>query len=88
MSVMQQGRYVVTEYHTSPTAKAYYQKLNEMYNKGVVDQETFIMNYDQYIEKLSSGRVLGTFTNSWQMQKGRTICCGITQTASSFPCRS
>ncbi len=69
--VMQQGRYVVTEYHTSPTAKKYYQKLNEMYNKGVVDKETFIMNYDQYIEKLSSGRVLGTFNQFWQMQEAQ-----------------
>jgi len=69
--VMEKGRYVVKEYHTSRTAKAYYQKLNEMYNKGVVDKETFIMNYDQYIEKLSSGRVLGTFNQFWQMQEGQ-----------------
>jgi putative aldouronate transport system substrate-binding protein len=41
--VMEKGRYVVKEYHTSNTAKQYYQKLNEMYNKGVVDKETFIM---------------------------------------------
>ena len=38
--VMEKGRYVVKEYHTSNTAKQYYQKLNEMYNKGVVDKET------------------------------------------------
>ena len=69
--VMEQGRYVVKEYHTSRTAKAYYEKLNEMYNKGVVDRETFIMNYDQYIEKLSSGRVLGTFNQFWQLQDGQ-----------------
>ncbi len=42
-----------------------------MYNKGVVDPETFIMNYDQYIEKLSSGRVLGTFNQFWQMQEAQ-----------------
>jgi putative aldouronate transport system substrate-binding protein len=69
--VMVNGRYVVTEYHTSRTAKAYYQKLNEMYNKGVVDPETFIMNYDQYIEKLSSGRVLGTFNQHWQVEEAQ-----------------
>lgn len=71
--VLENGRYVVRQYHTSNTAKAYYKKLNEMYNKGVVDKETFVMNYDQYIEKLSSGRVLGTFNQYWQIQEAQEI---------------
>lgn len=69
--VLEQGRYVVKQYHTSNTAKQYYQKLNEMYNKGIVDKETFVMNYDQYIEKLSSGRVLGTFNQFWQVEEAQ-----------------
>ncbi len=46
-------------------SKTYYKKLNDMFNKGVIDPETFTLNYDQYMAKLSSGRVLGTFDQFW-----------------------
>lgn len=46
-------------------AKPYYKKLNEMYHKGLIDQDTFVMNYDQYIAKLSSGTVVGMFDQTW-----------------------
>ena len=54
------------DYHTEtyidkPYAKAYYAKLNEAYHKGLIKEETFTWTYDQYIEKLSSGTVLGLF---------------------------
>lgn len=48
-----------------PYAKAYYKKLNEMFNKGLINKDTFVMNYDQYIAKLSSGTVLGMFDQTW-----------------------
>lgn len=53
------------DYNTTPTAKRYFQKLNEEYKKGVVDPETFTLKYDQYISKLSSGRVLGMVDQHW-----------------------
>lgn len=46
-------------------AKRYYKKLNEMNAQGLIDRETFTLNYDQYIAKLSSGRVLGMFDQKW-----------------------
>jgi len=46
-------------------AKPYYAKLNEMYNKGLINPDTFVMTYDQYIAKLSSGTVLGMFDQTW-----------------------
>lgn len=46
-------------------AKRYYKKLNEINAKGLLDPESFTMNYDQYIAKLSSGRVLGMFDQHW-----------------------
>ena len=46
-------------------AKPYYKKLNDMYNKGLISQDTFVMNYDQYIAKLTSGTVLGMFDQTW-----------------------
>ncbi|MCX7711801.1 MAG: ABC transporter substrate-binding protein [Clostridia bacterium] len=46
-------------------AKRYYQKLNEMNAQGLIDRETFVLTYDQYIQKLSTGRVLGMFDQRW-----------------------
>lgn len=46
-------------------AKPYYAKLNEAYKKGLINKDTFVMNYDQYIAKLSSGTVLGMFDQYW-----------------------
>ena len=57
-------------YHTEtfidkPYAKAYYAKLNEEYHKGLINKDTFVMNYDQYIAALSNGTVLGMFDQTW-----------------------
>ncbi|MGD8400393.1 MAG: extracellular solute-binding protein, partial [Bacillota bacterium] len=46
-------------------AKRYYRKLNDMNALGIIDKESFVMTYDQYIAKLSSGRVLGMFDQRW-----------------------
>ena len=46
-------------------AKPYYAKLNEVYHKGLISADTFVMNYDQYIAALSSGYVLGMFDQAW-----------------------
>jgi putative aldouronate transport system substrate-binding protein len=53
------------DYNTTPTAKRYFQKLNEEYQKGIIDPETFTMKYDQYISKLSTGRVCGMVDQHW-----------------------
>ena len=55
----------VIDYNTTPTAKRYFQKLNEEYKKGVVDPESFTQTYDEYIAKLSTGRVLGMVDQWW-----------------------
>ncbi len=46
-------------------AKTYYKTLNDMNQKKLVDPETFTQNYDQYLAKLASGRVLGMFDQRW-----------------------
>ena len=48
-----------------PYAKAYYQKLNEEFHKGLISRDTFPMTYDQYIAQLSQGIVLGMFDQAW-----------------------
>lgn len=49
-------------------AKRYYQKLNEINAKGLLDKEAFTQNYDQYMAKISSGTVLGMFDQHWSFQ--------------------
>ncbi|UMY99535.1 extracellular solute-binding protein [Roseburia rectibacter] len=55
----------VLDYNTSDTAVKYFKKLNEEYKKGIVDPESFTQTYDEYIAKLSTGRVLGMIDQWW-----------------------
>jgi len=57
--------YRTEAYVIQPYAKHYYKKLNEMFHKGLISQETFVMNYDQYLAKLSGGTVVGMFDQAW-----------------------
>ncbi|MCM3132549.1 ABC transporter substrate-binding protein [Paenibacillus polysaccharolyticus] len=47
--------------------KRWIKKLNEINAKGLLDPESFTMNKDQYLAKLTSGRVLGYFNYAWQI---------------------
>ena len=55
----------IIDYNTTPTTKKYFEKLNEEYKKGIVDPESFTQTYDEYIAKLSTGRVLGMVDQWW-----------------------
>ncbi len=55
----------IIDYNTTPTAKRYFQKLNDEFKKGIVDPESFTQKYDEYIAKLSTGRVLGMIDQWW-----------------------
>ncbi len=55
----------VVDYNMTDTAKAYFKKLNEEYQKGIVDPEFADQNYDKYIEKLCTGAVLGMCDDYW-----------------------
>ena len=59
------GVYAVETFIDKAYAKPYYAKLNEAYNKGLINPDTFTMTYDQYIAKLSAGTVLGMFDQTW-----------------------
>ena len=36
-----------------------------MFKKGLINRDTFAMNYDQYIAALSNGTVIGMFDQGW-----------------------
>ena len=57
---------------TSDTTKIYYETLNDMMKRGLMDREFAAMNYDQYIAKLSSGTVLATMDQQWSMNSANT----------------
>ena len=57
--------YEVETFINQDYARPYYAKLNEMFNKGLISRDTFVMNYDQYIAAISSGTVLGMFDQTW-----------------------
>ncbi len=53
-------------------AKPYYKKLNEVFKKGLINRDTFAMNYDQYIAALSNGTVIGMFDQGWDFGTATT----------------
>ncbi|MDR6550905.1 sugar ABC transporter substrate-binding protein [Paenibacillus qinlingensis] len=51
-------------------AKTYYKKLNEINAQGLMDKEALVQNYDQYLAKIASGRVIGMFDQHWNFGDG------------------
>ncbi|GAA0408239.1 hypothetical protein GCM10009541_59200 [Micromonospora gifhornensis] len=49
-------------------AKNFYKVLNQQYNSGVVDPESFTLTFDQYTAKLATGTVLGMHDQGWNFQ--------------------
>lgn len=54
-------------------SKIYYNKLNEMYNIGIIDRESITQNQDQYLQKIATGRVVGMFDQHWDFQSGESV---------------
>ena len=59
------GMPTIVDQNTTPTAKKYFQKLNEVYKKGMMPADFYTMNYDQYIALLCGGTVLGICDEYW-----------------------
>lgn len=59
-------------YQFSPTAKAYYRKLNEEYHKGILSAETMMQSEEQYLNLISSGCLLGMFDQHWNFAIAET----------------
>jgi len=57
---------VIMKYET-PGVKTYFQWLNHMYNIGLLDPETFTQDYNTYLSKISSGRVVGLADGLWEI---------------------
>ncbi|GHV31863.1 hypothetical protein FACS18949_01310 [Clostridia bacterium] len=55
-------------YSTTESSKRWFAFLNEQYNKGLVDPESFTQTLDQYLAKLAQGNVLGMFDQFWSSE--------------------
>lgn len=53
------------DYNLLPTAKKWFEKLNEEYHKGIIDPECFVMENNDYYDKMLTGRVLGMVDQHW-----------------------
>jgi len=58
--------YEYKNFFTMDISKRWFQKLNELNSRGLIDRTCFIDNYDQYSAKVASGRVLGQSVQGWQ----------------------
>ncbi len=63
--IVDKATLTIGDYNTSEDTIKYFKKLNEEYHKGNVDPESFTQTYDEYIAKLSTGRVLGMVDQWW-----------------------
>ena len=71
--VVRPGTLKVEIYQNKDYARDYYKKLNEVYKKGLINPETFSMNYDDYLATISTGRVLAMFDQQWNFQDGENV---------------
>jgi putative aldouronate transport system substrate-binding protein len=55
-------------FFTMDSSKRWFKKLNELNAQGLIDKTSFTDNYDQYLAKIASGRVLGLHDQRWQFQ--------------------
>lgn len=60
-------------FQISDDAHEFYLKLNEEYQKGIIEAETFTQNYDQYISKITTGAVLGFYDQNWNFQSAQDL---------------
>ena len=50
----------------APDMKKLIKFLNEQNARGLIDNESFVQNYDQYVAKMASGRVVGMWDANWE----------------------
>jgi len=68
MTIIDSKTLTANSYDTISEAKAYFKKLNEEYNKKIIEPQTFTASYEQYISKISTGRVLGLIDQYWNFK--------------------
>lgn len=65
--------YNATYKFASPKIREYFKWLNRMYNEGILDPEFATQTHDDYIAKISSGRVVALTDTDWDYLDGEKI---------------
>jgi putative aldouronate transport system substrate-binding protein len=63
------GKWKVTQFYDSEEAYKIYKIYNRVFREGLYDPESFVMDYDQYLAKLSTGSILAFYDQEWQFNK-------------------
>lgn len=59
--------------HTTENEKEYFRWLNRMYNEGILDPNFATQTHEDYIAKISSGRVVAIMDASWDYSEAETV---------------
>jgi len=51
---------------TLPDHREYYRWMNGIYDEGLLDPDSFTQTYDEYLQKIATGRVLGLADADWE----------------------
>lgn len=60
-------------YSATDATKRWLNELNKLNAEGLFDKASFVDNYDQYLAKLTSGKVLGFFDYGWQIGNAQNV---------------
>jgi putative aldouronate transport system substrate-binding protein len=63
------GKWVATQFYATEEAYKIYKIYNKIHKAGLYDTEAFVMDYDQYLAKLSTGSILAFYDQRWQFER-------------------
>jgi putative aldouronate transport system substrate-binding protein len=63
------GKWVASQFYDTEEAYKVYKIYNKIHKAGLYDTESFVMDYDQYLAKLSTGSILAFYDQRWQFEK-------------------
>lgn len=72
-AIVDPNTHEVSVYDTIPEARQYYLRLSGEYDRGIIDRECFTQSYEQYLEKIASGNVLGMVDQHWQFEQAEAV---------------
>ncbi|WP_028974214.1 hypothetical protein [Spirochaeta cellobiosiphila] len=70
---MVNGRWTVSPIGFDEAAYKTYKLYNKIYNAGLYDEESFVMSYDQYTAKLTTGSILAFYDQWWNFDQPNTL---------------
>jgi putative aldouronate transport system substrate-binding protein len=67
------GKWVASRFYDTEDTYKIYKLYNKIHLAGLYDTESFVMDYDQYLAKLSTGSILAFHDQNWQFRQVNTL---------------